>query len=127
MRVTILAIFNDLHVDVNLYALVFGESILNDAVAIVLAGLPSHLAKFTRLCDFPLLESCLFVLMSYSTFLMAESLELTEIRFTCVGTGIVAVLFCGMCQAHYTYNNLSQESRGRTKQVCLLGPYLTLV
>lgn len=32
--VTVLAIFHDLHVDVNLYALVFGESILNDAVAI---------------------------------------------------------------------------------------------
>jgi len=36
--VTILAIFNDIHVDVNLYALVFGESVLNDAVSIVLAG-----------------------------------------------------------------------------------------
>ena len=36
--VTVLAIFNDLHVDVNMYALVFGESVLNDAVAIVLSG-----------------------------------------------------------------------------------------
>jgi len=35
---TILAIFNDLRVDVNLYALVLGESVLNDAVAIVLSG-----------------------------------------------------------------------------------------
>lgn len=35
---TILAIFHDLQVDVNLYALVFGESVLNDAVAIVLSG-----------------------------------------------------------------------------------------
>ena len=33
--VTVLALFNDLHVDVNLYALVFGESVLNDAVAMV--------------------------------------------------------------------------------------------
>ena len=31
-----LAIFHDLHVDVDLYALVFGESVMNDAVAIVL-------------------------------------------------------------------------------------------
>ncbi|GFY35320.1 retrovirus-related Pol polyprotein from transposon TNT 1-94 [Trichonephila clavipes] len=37
-ELTVLAIFHDLHVDVNLYALVFGESILNDAIAIVLAG-----------------------------------------------------------------------------------------
>ena len=35
--VTVLAIFNDLNVDVDLYALVFGESVLNDAVAIVLS------------------------------------------------------------------------------------------
>ena len=34
--VTILAIFHDLHVDFDLYSLVFGESVMNDAVAIVL-------------------------------------------------------------------------------------------
>ncbi|XP_053207171.1 sodium/hydrogen exchanger 9-like isoform X1 [Panonychus citri] len=150
--VTVLAIFSDLRVDVTLYALVFGESILNDAVAIVLAGsvntfedhyrtsgglnpfqaagkaltnfvysffsslllgsfvgcFAALLTKFTRLCDFPLLETCLFVLMSYTAFLLSEVLALS---------GIVAVLFCGICQAHYTYNNLSKESRDRTKQL----------
>jgi len=34
--VTVLAVFHDLHVDFDLYSLVFGESVLNDAVAIVL-------------------------------------------------------------------------------------------
>ncbi len=34
--VTVLAIFSALNVDVDLYALVFGESVLNDAIAIVL-------------------------------------------------------------------------------------------
>ncbi|XP_018305614.1 sodium/hydrogen exchanger 7 isoform X5 [Mycetomoellerius zeteki] len=149
---TIISIFNDLHVDVNLYALVFGESVLNDAVAIVLSGsiqnyaeryqsgsggfetvaffqafgdfveifslslfigatmgcITALLTKFTRVRDFPLLESALFVLMSYSTFLIAEATDLT---------GVVAVLFCGICQAHYTYNNLSLDSRQRTKQL----------
>lgn len=38
ITVTVLAIFTDLNVDVDMYALVFGESVLNDAVAIVLAG-----------------------------------------------------------------------------------------
>ena len=120
--VTVLAIFSDLNVDVNLHALVFGESVLNDAVAIVLvealkdyeenvAGcVPSEavncdygywhvakavldflgifcasflvgslmgfvtalLTKFTHIRAHPLLESTLFVLMSYSTFLLAE-------------------------------------------------------
>ncbi|RVE64057.1 hypothetical protein OJAV_G00142620 [Oryzias javanicus] len=141
--VTVLAIFNELKVDVDLYALLFGESVLNDAVAIVLsssivayqpAGDNSHSFEamamlksfgvflgvfsgsfalgvstgFTKLRDFPLLETALFFLMSWSTFLLAEA---------CGFTGVVAVLFCGITQAHYTYNNLSPESQERTKQL----------
>ncbi|XP_053329833.1 sodium/hydrogen exchanger 6 [Spea bombifrons] len=149
--VTVLAIFHELQVDVELYALLFGESVLNDAVAIVLsssivayqpAGDNSHtfditamfksvgiflgifsgsfamgaatgvvtalVTKFTKLREFPLLETGLFFLMSWSTFLLAEA---------CGYTGVVAVLFCGITQAHYTYNNLSTESQIRTKQL----------
>lgn len=90
---------------------------------------PLHLTKFTRVRDFPLLESALFVLMSYSTFLIAEASDLTGKKFNdllklCYQnnfvfkiSGVVAVLFCGMCQAHYTYNNLSDDTRIRTKQM----------
>ncbi|XP_031554888.1 sodium/hydrogen exchanger 6-like isoform X2 [Actinia tenebrosa] len=148
--VTVLAIFHDLHVDVDLYALVFGESVMNDAVAIVLfrsvesylldstggefqidrffgsvgifigvfsgsfflgfaMGLVTALTtKLTNLSEFPMLETALFFLLSWSTFLMAEAAGLT---------GIVAVLFCGISQAHYTYNNLSDESKHNTKQI----------
>ncbi|XP_049500284.1 sodium/hydrogen exchanger 6 isoform X2 [Panthera uncia] len=149
--VTVLAIFHELQVDVELYALLFGESVLNDAVAIVLsssivayqpAGDNSHtfdvtamfksigiflgifsgsfamgaatgvvtalVTKFTKLREFHLLETGLFFLMSWSTFLLAEAWGFT---------GVVAVLFCGITQAHYTYNNLSTESQHRTKQL----------
>uniref|UniRef100_A0A672ZZ55 Sodium/hydrogen exchanger n=1 Tax=Sphaeramia orbicularis TaxID=375764 RepID=A0A672ZZ55_9TELE len=144
--VTVLAIFNELKVDVDLYALLFGESVLNDAVAIVLSssivayqpagdnshsfeamamlksfgiflgvfsgsfalGVATGVMTFTKLRDFPLLETALFFLMSWSTFLLAEA---------CGFTGVVAVLFCGITQAHYTFNNLSPESQDRTKQL----------
>ncbi|XP_067316049.1 sodium/hydrogen exchanger 7 isoform X1 [Pseudorasbora parva] len=149
--VTVLAIFNELHADGDLYALLFGESVMNDAVSIVLsssivayqpAGANTHtfdasaffksvgvflgifsgsfamgavigvvtalVTKFTKLHCFPLLETALFFLMSWSTFLLAEA---------CGFTGVVAVLFCGITQAHYTYNNLSEESTKRTKQL----------
>uniref|UniRef100_A0AAX7TAK7 Sodium/hydrogen exchanger n=1 Tax=Astatotilapia calliptera TaxID=8154 RepID=A0AAX7TAK7_ASTCA len=144
--VTVLAIFNELHADGDLYALLFGESVMNDAVAIVLsssivayqpAGANTHqfdasaffksvgvfigifsgsfvmgaatgVVTFTKLHCFPLLETALFFLMSWSTFLLAEA---------CGFTGVVAVLFCGITQAHYTYNNLSEESTKRTKQL----------
>ncbi|KAK6320735.1 hypothetical protein J4Q44_G00098420 [Coregonus suidteri] len=147
--VTVLAIFNELHADVDLHALLFGESVMNDAVAIVLsssivayqpAGSNTHtfdataffksegvflgifsgsfamgaitgclyVTKFTKLHCFPLLETALFFLMSWSTFLLAEA---------CGFTGVVAVLFCGITQAHYTYSNLSEESTKRTKQL----------
>ena len=111
--------------DVNLHALVFGESVLNDAVAIVLVEalkdyeesvascvatktedcvygywnilkaildfvgifaasflvgslmgiITALLTKFTHIRAHPLLESTLLVLMSYSTFLIAEVKE----------------------------------------------------
>uniref|UniRef100_A0A914WIC5 Cation/H+ exchanger domain-containing protein n=1 Tax=Plectus sambesii TaxID=2011161 RepID=A0A914WIC5_9BILA len=149
--VTVLAIFSDMGVESDMFALVFGESVLNDAVAIILAGtidqyIPSAqsenltfdipallsaiirfftilfgsftlgavvgcssalLTKFTKIADYPLLETSLFLLLSYVSFLLAEFVEMT---------GIVAVLFCGICQAHYTYNNMSEESQLRTKQ-----------
>ncbi|KAM6064659.1 sodium/hydrogen exchanger 9 [Theristicus caerulescens] len=148
--VTVLAIFHELHVDTDLYTLLFGESVLNDAVAIVLthsisiyspkenpnafdaaaffqsvgnflgifagsfamgssyAVVTAHLTKFTKLCEFPMLEMGLFFLLSWSAFLSAEAAGLT---------GIVAVLFCGVTQAHYTYSNLSPDSKMRTKQL----------
>ncbi|XP_071778497.2 sodium/hydrogen exchanger 9-like [Centroberyx gerrardi] len=148
--VSVLGLFSELRVEPDLYALLFGESVLNDAVAIVLthaittyshmggghtfdtpafflsvgyfvavfAGslllgfiftvITALLTKFTRLCESPLLETSLFFLLSWSSFLSAEASGLS---------GIVAVLFCGLSQARYTIHNLSSESKTRTKQL----------
>uniref|UniRef100_A0A915PHN7 Cation/H+ exchanger domain-containing protein n=1 Tax=Setaria digitata TaxID=48799 RepID=A0A915PHN7_9BILA len=161
--VSVLAVFQEMEVESDLYALVFGESVLNDAVAIVLSSSVDNFAsdksfdldaffaavidflsvffgklliiflrslllgsvigcatalitKMTEIKEFPLLESALFILLSYLSFLLAEFVELT---------GIVAVLFCAICQAHYTYNNLSDEARTRTKQFFELSLFLS--
>jgi solute carrier family 9 (sodium/hydrogen exchanger), member 6/7 len=128
-----------MNVDVNLYALIFGESVFNDAVAIVLSGsiqnygehysntggfeseaffralsdffsvfffslcigaamgcVTALMTKYTRIRDFPLLESALFVLMSYSTFLIAEASQLTgqfHAKLNCFGWKIKVFLF----------------------------------
>lgn len=154
--VTVLAIFHNKKVNVNLYALVFGESVLNDAVSIILAQaieqysgstdtfdmahlfdsikkffgvflgalaigssmgcVTALLTKYTYIRQHSGLETALFILMSYSTFLAAEACQLT---------GIVSVLFCGVFQAHYTYNNLSDESQVQTKEIFNLLNFLS--
>uniref|UniRef100_A0A6P5IZX2 Sodium/hydrogen exchanger 9 n=1 Tax=Phascolarctos cinereus TaxID=38626 RepID=A0A6P5IZX2_PHACI len=88
----------------NFLGIFAGSFALGSAYAVVTA----LLTKFTKLCEFPMLETGLFFLLSWSAFLSAEAAGLT---------GIVAVLFCGVTQAHYTYNNLSSDSKMRTKQL----------
>ncbi|XP_020220834.1 sodium/hydrogen exchanger 6 [Cajanus cajan] len=139
--VTVLSIFQELGTDVNLYALVFGESVLNDAMAISLyrtmslvkahpsgqnllmvvvrfletfvgsmsAGfgvgfISALLFKYAGLDidNLQNLESCLFVLFPYFSYMLAEGLGLS---------GIVSILFTGIVMKHYTYSNLSQSSQ----------------
>ncbi|QCD79850.1 solute carrier family 9 [Vigna unguiculata] len=134
--VTVLSIFQELGTDVNLYALVFGESVLNDAMAIslyrtmtVIKSNPSGqnffmvVVRFLEtfvgslsagwsyleitdlfVLQFSLqnLESCLFVLFPYFSYMLAEGLGLS---------GIVSILFTGMVMKHYTYSNLSRSSQ----------------
>lgn len=139
--VTVLSIFQELGTDVNLYALVFGESVLNDAMAISLyrtmssvkadpsgqnllmvvvrfletfvgsmsAGvgvgfISALLFKYAGLDidNLQNLESCLFVLFPYFSYMLAEGLGLS---------GIVSILFTGIVMKHYTFSNLSQSSQ----------------
>ncbi|XP_016557161.1 sodium/hydrogen exchanger 6 isoform X2 [Capsicum annuum] len=140
--VTVLSIFQELGTDVNLYALVFGESVLNDAMAISLyrtmslvrshmstgqnyfmitvrfvetfmgslsAGVgvgfvSAFLFKYAGLDidNLQNLESCLFVLFPYFSYMLAEGLGLS---------GIVSILFTGVVMKRYTYSNLSESSQ----------------
>jgi sodium/hydrogen exchanger 3 len=138
--VTVLAIFKELKVDLDLYSNVFGESVLNDAVAIVLyrtvlgfldsplsvssfflaigqftlifvgscligtfiALLSSLFFKYVEIYRFSYLETAILLLFAYSSYLIADGVQLS---------GIVSVLFCGIVMAHYTYNNLSELSK----------------
>ncbi|KAH0760250.1 hypothetical protein KY290_023743 [Solanum tuberosum] len=142
--VTVLSIFQELGTDVNLYALVFGESVLNDAVSISvlncrtgidIQGASAHTNRsrwidnqeldcFVGQCHCFLhhllltddidgvsansivslqnLESCLFVLFPYFSYMLAEGLGLS---------GIVSILFTGVVMKRYTYPNLSESSQ----------------
>ncbi|XP_015074210.1 sodium/hydrogen exchanger 6-like [Solanum pennellii] len=140
--VTVLSIFQELGTDVNLYALVFGESVLNDAMAISLyrtmSLVRSHMStdqnyfmitirfvetfmgslsagvgvgfvsallfKYAGLDidNLQNLESCLFVLFPYFSYMLAEGLGLS---------GIVSILFTGVVMKRYTYPNLSESSQ----------------
>ncbi|XP_020090431.1 sodium/hydrogen exchanger 6-like isoform X1 [Ananas comosus] len=140
--VTVLSIFQELGTDVNLYALVFGESVLNDAMAIslyrtmssvrsndspgqnfflvVLRFLETFVGSMTSgvgvgfvsallfkyagldVENLHNLESCLFVLFPYFSYMLAEGLGLS---------GIVSILFTGIIMKHYTFSNLSEKSQ----------------
>eukprot|EP00123_Amoebidium_parasiticum_P021917 comp7606_c0_seq1/m.3260 comp7606_c0_seq1/g.3260 ORF comp7606_c0_seq1/g.3260 comp7606_c0_seq1/m.3260 type:complete len:596 (-) comp7606_c0_seq1:226-2013(-) len=131
--VTVLAIFRELGVDPSLYHTVFGESALNDAVAISLfqavesyrgfgkavgdfflifggsiflgtfvAVICALITKHVPLHRYYILESSLFLIVSYMVYLIAE---------VCHLSGIIAILLCGIVQAHYTRWNLSPESQ----------------
>ncbi|KAJ6304611.1 hypothetical protein OIU77_018297 [Salix suchowensis] len=114
--VTVLSIFQELGIDTNLYALVFGESVLNDAVSFYFYGIVVFLLKpvFTGFCcsllhAVQLVDGNILVQVSRNLcwlivcrYMLAEGLGLT---------GIVSILFTGIVMKHYTYSNLSENSQ----------------
>jgi sodium/hydrogen exchanger-like protein 6/7 len=116
--VTILAIFNQLKVDPKLYSIIFGESLLNDAVAIVMFetlsqfhGEKIHLLSFfhgtgifllvffssmalgvifglgcslllkhSQLASYPEIESCLVLLIAYTSYFFANGVTMSGAR-----------------------------------------------
>ena len=144
--VTVLAIFSQLHVDFNLYANVFGESVLNDAVAIVLYRTLVNFLSRAISAGSILLAIGEFVLIflgstligviiglwsallfkwtrMYSHVLLEGSLMVLFAYSSYLladgldFSGIVSILFCGIVMAHYTFNNLSAKAREFTREM----------
>ncbi|CAI5492081.1 unnamed protein product [Closterium sp. Naga37s-1] len=106
--VSVLAVFQELGVDRTLYAQVFGESVLNDAVAIVLYR--TMLSFVTTKVDgrgvcLALLQACLLSLFPYMAYMLADAFELS---------GIVAILFAGMTMRYYTAPHLNEKALATT-------------
>ncbi|AWP09803.1 Sodium/hydrogen exchanger [Scophthalmus maximus] len=112
--VATIAIFNALNVDPVLNMLVFGESILNDAVSIVLtksvilfptskvgSWFSSPINMFLKHFDLrktPSLEFGMMIIFAYLPYGLAEGIKLS---------GIMSILFAGIVMSHYTHHNLS--------------------
>lgn len=105
--VTVLAIFHDLHVDVDLYAIVFGESVMNDAVAIVLyrwvIQLPSYsftLTSFYLTSGVSITSLLVLYYLSEITctlnlfYLYIASLTLLIFQISAIPTYLFFYLFC---------------------------------
>ncbi|KAJ5075631.1 sodium/hydrogen exchanger [Anaeramoeba ignava] len=143
--VSVLAIFKELGVDLDLYANVFGESVLNDAIAIVLVDtflafedsavttafvfkalgtfIGIFLGSFAIGMAIGLLSSLLFKHVKLRHHPMIESSLIFLFAwctyFLCEDldlSGIAGILACGIVEAHYAYNNLSPHSQKITRQ-----------
>ncbi|XP_024541576.1 sodium/hydrogen exchanger 5 [Selaginella moellendorffii] len=139
--VTVLAIFHALGADANLYAYVFGESVLNDAVAIVMyktvlsfikhpesTGIFSafwfFIAIFIGSFSIGVLTSMLSAVMFRHCGLQEKGLAILESCLMALFpylaynmadalelSGIVAILFAGITMKYYTAPNLSSEAQ----------------
>ncbi|KAH8934416.1 hypothetical protein BDL97_18G082500 [Sphagnum fallax] len=135
--VSVLAIFQELGTDVNLYALVFGESVLNDAVAISLYrtlmsvrqhpladhSLTTAVWSFLELfigslstgVAVALVCALLFNLHNLECCLIVLFPYFSYMLAEGLGlSGIVAILFCGILMKHYTFPNLSDSAQAFT-------------
>ncbi|KAG6365149.1 hypothetical protein INS49_006756 [Diaporthe citri] len=121
--VTILAIFTSYKVDPKLYTIIFGESILNDAIAIVIfeaaqkskngAAEKSGLASLffgigTFLFDF-------FGSLAIGVIVGIGAALCLKYTYAIKMSGIVSLLFCGITLKHYAYFNMSRRTQLTTK------------
>ncbi|KAF7725373.1 monovalent cation:H+ antiporter, CPA1 (nhx1) [Apophysomyces ossiformis] len=144
--VTILAIFAQLNVDPQLFSIISGESLLNDAVAIVLSdtlrkfrgqelhainifkGIGLFLGVFWASTFIGILFGIVVALMlKYSQLHRYANIEACLISLMAYSSylfsngaqmsGIVTLLFTGITLKHYAYDNMSLRTKRATKYV----------
>ncbi|TID30934.1 hypothetical protein CANINC_000456 [Pichia inconspicua] len=144
--VTILSIFNSYKVDPKLYTIIFGESLLNDAICIVMfetcqkfhgkhAGISSvfegislFLVTFTISTLIGLVIGILIALiLKHSHIRRYPQIETCLVLLFayesyffsngCHMSGIVSLLFCGITMKHYAYYNMSRRTQIATKYI----------
>ncbi|KAK9474628.1 Cation/H+ exchanger [Dipodascopsis tothii] len=144
--VTILSIFNAYKVDPKLYTIIFGESILNDAVSIVMfettlkfhgesaqvSSLFKGIGIFLMTFTISLLIGAIVGVMTalilrhsqVRQFPAIESCLVLLFAYAsyffsngCHMSGIVSLLFCGITLKHYAYFNMSRRTQIATKYI----------
>ncbi|KAK0477131.1 Sodium/hydrogen exchanger family-domain-containing protein [Armillaria novae-zelandiae] len=144
--VTILAIFNQYKVDPKLYTVIFGESLLNDAVSIVMYetlsqfhgteiyissifhGIGIFLLSFSVSMAlgvaFGLGMSLMLKHSSLNLYPGIESCLVALSAYTCYFfsnglsmSGIVSLLFCGITLKHYAYHTMSRRTQRASKYI----------
>ncbi|KAA0188841.1 Sodium/hydrogen exchanger [Fasciolopsis buskii] len=133
--VAVLAIFQEIGVELSLYYIVFGESLLNDAITVVLYQIMSAFVgqEYVSLKDIGIgvasfitvslgglligvligIISCLFtrIRSHLGAFILIVMAYFSYIITHCVGwSGIIAMIGCGLVQAAYAFHNLDQQS-----------------
>ncbi|EMR08543.1 sodium/hydrogen exchanger 3 [Pneumocystis murina B123] len=142
--VTILSIFRTYGVDPTLYTIIFGESLLNDSVSIVMfetlqrfynkeiniidvfIGIGQFFITFIISLAIGILAGIFIaLLLKYShlrRFPYIESCIITLIAYAsylfsngCHMSGIVSLLFCAIALKHYAFYNMSTQTQFSTK------------
>jgi len=94
----------------------------------------SLMLKHSKLSQYPALESCLVMLIAYTSYFFSNGITLsgesckkekqgrslknsTEHDFSLVLAGIVSLLFCGITLKHYAYHNMSLRTQRTTRYI----------
>lgn len=91
----------------------------------------SLMLKHSRVSHFPEIESCLVLLIAYTSYFFSNALTMSGRQFDLDPpvsyhstwfhilipslVGIVSLLFCGITLKHYAYHNMSRRTQRTTK------------